>query len=160
MAMKLNPYLTFDGRAREAMTRYQQIFGGDLRMSTFGEFGMQGEGADGIMHAQLETPAGFTLMASDTAPGMPTERSAGGAFSISLSGDDEEALRGYWDALAEGGRVAMQLERQMWGDTFGMLNDAYGVHWMVDIAGESAGENSGESAGAGGEVPAAGAQDG
>ena len=71
MSARLNPYLTFNGTAREAMHLfYQSVFGGDLTVSTFGEFGMEGDGAAGVMHAQLETPDGFTLMASDTGPGM------------------------------------------------------------------------------------------
>ena len=84
------------------------------------------------MHAQLETPAGFTLMASDTAPGMG-EVTTGSNFAVSLSGDDE-ALRGYWDGLADGGSVQMPLEKQMWGDEFGMLTDRFGIDWMVNIA--------------------------
>ncbi len=129
MAATLNPYLSFNGNAREAMTFYQQVLGGELTVSTFDEFG---GGGDGVMHAQLETPAGFTLMASDTGPGMG-EVAAGTNFSVSLSGDDE-ALRGYFAGLAEGGTVTMPLEKQMWGDEFGMLTDKFGIPWMVNVA--------------------------
>jgi PhnB protein len=83
------------------------------------------------MHAQLETPAGFTLMASDTAPGMDYS-APNGAISVSLSGDDED-LRGYWEKLSAGGTVTMPLEKQMWGDEFGMCTDRYGTPWMVNI---------------------------
>ena len=69
------------------------------------------------MHAQLETPDGFTLMASDTGPAWA--RRPGTNFAVSLSGDDDE-LRGYWEGLSEGGTVTMPLEKQMWGDEFGM----------------------------------------
>ena len=131
MSARLNPYLTFNGTAREAMSFYREVFGGDLTISTFGEFGVEGEGADGVMHAQLETPAGFTLMASDTGPGMG-EAQPGSTMTVSLSGDDE-ALRGYWNGLAEGGTVTMPLEKQMWGDEFGALTDRFGVPWMVNI---------------------------
>ena len=124
MAARLNPYLNFNGTTREAMTFYQQVLGGDLAVSTFGEFGQEGEGSDGVMHAQLETPDGFTIMASDTAPGMG-EVAAGSNFAVSLSGDDD-ALRGYWKGLAEGGSITMPLEKQMWGDEFGMLTDRFG----------------------------------
>ncbi|MFP5415580.1 MAG: VOC family protein [Actinomycetes bacterium] len=130
---RLNPYLTFDGTTRDAMAFYQQALGGELHMNTFAEYG--DEGNDGIMHAQLDTPAGFTLMASDTAPGMESVR--GTNVSISLSGDDDEALRGYWNALAEGGQVTMPLEKQMWGDEFGMVVDRFGTTWMVNIGHES-----------------------
>ncbi|WP_414819940.1 hypothetical protein [Serinicoccus sp. CNJ-927] len=70
----LNPYVSFDGTAKAAMENYQQVFGGELTINTFGVLGMQGEGSDGVMHAQLTTPAGSTLMASDTPPGMPAPR--------------------------------------------------------------------------------------
>jgi PhnB protein len=132
MAARLNPYLTFPGTAREAMTYYQQVLGGDLTISTFGEFGQEGPGSDGVMHAHLETPDGFVLMASDTAPGQEEGFTRGDQMTVSLSGDDE-SLRRYWDGLADGGTVAMPLEKQMWGDEFGMLTDRFGVPWMVNI---------------------------
>ena len=133
MASRLNPYIGFDGDARQAMEFYQQVFGGDLRMNTFAEFGQADSAeADKIMHAQLETDKGFTLMASDTPAGMP-QRNQGDNISISLSGDDADALRGYWDKLSEGGDVTMPLEKQMWGDEFGMCVDRFGIPWMVNI---------------------------
>jgi PhnB protein len=137
MTAQLNPYLTFPGTAREAMTFYKDVFGGELTMNTFGEFGADGEGTDGIMHAQLETPAGMVLMASDTAPGQGEGFRAGDHMSVSLSGDDE-ALRGYWDQLSQGATVTMPLEKQMWGDEFGMLTDRFGIPWMVNIGSTSA----------------------
>ena len=68
MSSRLNPYISFDTQAREAIEYYRDVFGGELAMNTFGEFGMEGEASEQIMHAQLETPQGFTLMASDTPP--------------------------------------------------------------------------------------------
>ena len=132
MSSRLNPYLAFPGTAREAMQFYQTIFGGTLVLNTFGEFGTPDTAlADKIMHAQLETDAGYTIMASDTAPGMDV--TPGSTISISLSGDDT-ALRGYFEKLAEGGTVTMPLEKQMWGDEFGQLKDPYGIAWMVNIS--------------------------
>ncbi|MEV1332976.1 VOC family protein [Micromonospora costi] len=132
MASRLNPYLNFPGTAREAMEFYHRIFGGSLRMNTFGEFGSQEPAiANQIMHAMLETDAGFTLMASDPPPGMPHD--AGNTVSISISGDDADELRRYWEQLSEGGVVSMPLEKQMWGDEFGMCTDRFGIQWMVDI---------------------------
>ena len=97
MASKLNPYLQFQDNARDAMTYYQDVFGGELNVSTFGEYnadgGDHGAAADGVMHAQLEAPNGFTLMASDTPPGMDSG-GTGGNVTISLSGDDDADLRG------------------------------------------------------------------
>lgn len=141
MTTTLNPYIQFTDNAREAMEFYKGVFGGDLTMSTFGEFGggdpEHQAPADGIMHAQLNA-SGMTLMASDTPPGMPG--SSGAQISISLSGDDATELKGFWDGLSEGGQVTMPLEKQMWGDEFGMLTDKFGIAWMVNIAGEQSGE--------------------
>ncbi|MCW2700987.1 MAG: Glyoxalase/bleomycin resistance protein/dioxygenase [Blastococcus sp.] len=133
MASRLNPYIGCPGTAREAMEFYKGVFGGELTLSTYGEAGAA-TGADGdkIMHAQLETPAGYTLMASDTPPGM--EQSQGSSISVSLSGDDGDELRGYFQKLSDGGTVTMPLERQMWGDEFGMCVDRFGVAWMANIA--------------------------
>jgi PhnB protein len=133
MAATLNPYLTFPGTAREAMTFYQSVLGGELTISTFGEYGGDGPGADGVMHANLVTPEGLTLMGSDMAPGQEGASIAGNAITCSLSGDGEQ-LRAYWTGLSEGAEIQMPLEKQMWGDEFGMLVDRYGIPWMVNIA--------------------------
>ncbi len=133
MASRLNPYISFQDTARDAMEFYRSVFGGNLTMNTFGEYGAQGTpAADKIMHAMLETDSGFTLMASDTPEGM--EYRPGRNISVSLSGDDEPELRGYWEKLADGGTVEMPLEKQMWGDYFGSCVDRFGISWMVNIA--------------------------
>ena len=132
MSSRLNPYIQFDGDAREAMEFYRDVLGGELVINTFGEYGSDDPAtADKTMHAQLETDGGFTLMASDAAPGM--EHRPGTNITISLSGEDGDELRGYWDKLADGGAVTMPLEKQMWGDEFGMLTDRFGIGWMVNI---------------------------
>jgi PhnB protein len=132
MTSRLNPYLTFNGNAREAMEAYQSIFGGELRVNTFGEFGNPDESIkDKVMHAMLETPQGYTLMGSDTAPGMPF--TPGSAMTVSISGDADDNLRKFWDALADGGTVHVAFEKQMWGDEFGQLVDRFGVPWMVNV---------------------------
>ena len=133
MTSRLNPYIAFSDNARQAMEFYRGVFGGELALDTFGESGAAAPGQeDKIMHARLETPAGYTLMASDAPEGMP--HSTGSQSQISLSGDDDDALRGYFAGLAEGGTVTMPLERQMWGDEFGMCTDRFGIGWMVNIS--------------------------
>ena len=131
----LNPYINFKDNAREAMTFYQSVLGGELTMNTFAEFGASSGPADEnlIMHSQLETPAGFTLMAADT-PAHEEFKGAGN-ISISLSGDDEAALSGYWNKLKEDGTIQRPLEKAPWGDRFGMLADKFGVNWLVNITG-------------------------
>lgn len=138
MVTRLNPYLSFKDNAREAMEFYKSVFGGEMTMSTFAEGGMPHAPGDGdkIMHADLRAPSGFVLMGSDSPPGM--EFTQGNAFSISLSGDNEAELRGYWDKLAVGGMITMPLDKAPWGDSFGMLADRFGVAWLVNISGKPA----------------------
>ncbi|WP_109472822.1 VOC family protein [Ornithinimicrobium cavernae] len=137
MATRLNPYLSFPGNAREALEFYAGILGGELDVSTFGEFpGAGPELDDKIMHGQLETAAGLTLMAADIPPG--TDHQPGNNITISLSGDDVETLRGYWAGLSEGATVQTPLEVQMWGDEFGQLTDRFGISWLVNISGQAA----------------------
>ena len=135
MASRLNPYLSFRDNAREAMEFYKSVFGGTLEVNTFGEYGTEGADADKLMHAQLETDAGYTLMGADTPEGMPYN--PGDNITVSLSGDDAESLRGYWEKLSDGGTVGVPLEKQMWGDEFGQCTDKFGIPWMVNIAGSS-----------------------
>ena len=133
MTSRLNPYLSFRDNAREAMTFYKEVFGGTLTMNTFGEYGAEGTpDAQKIMHAQLETPNGYTLMGADTPAEMPFH--AGDTMTVSLSGDDAVELREYFKKLADGGSVSVPLEQQMWGDEFGQCVDRFGVPWMVNIA--------------------------
>jgi len=131
MASKLNPYLNFHGTARDAMEFYRDVFGGELFVRTFEDFNQGEGGADLIMHSSLQTPSGYVLFASDVPPGM--ERIEGENVVLCLSGDDAEELRGHFRRLAHGGTVRMPLEKQMWGDEFGMLVDRFGMHWMVNI---------------------------
>jgi PhnB protein len=135
MASRLNPYLSFRDNARQAMDFYKSVFGGELTSTTFGEGNMAQNPADKdkIMHSQLETPAGFTLMGSDTPSGM--DFTPGNTMTVSLSGDEEAPLKSYWDKLKAGGTVTLPLEKAPWGDSFGMLTDKFGTPWMVNIAG-------------------------
>lgn len=134
MTSKLNPYINFKGTAREAMEFYKTVFGGELTLSTFGEAGMTPDQAPGdqIMHAQLISENGMTLMASDTPDHMPYN--PGTNISVSLSGDDEAELSGYWEKLSEGGNVTQPLVPAPWGDMFGMCTDKFGIQWLVNIA--------------------------
>jgi len=138
MQTRLNPYISFRDNAREAMEFYKTVFGGQLNISTFEEYhateDVQNEGHK-VMHAMLEAENGITFMAADTPNSM--EYKPGDNMSMSLSGDNEEELRGYWDKLSDGGNVIMPLEKAPWGDTFGMCTDKFGIQWMVNIAPKS-----------------------
>ncbi|HEX2884551.1 MAG TPA: VOC family protein [Candidatus Limnocylindria bacterium] len=137
MASRLNPYLTLQGNAREAMEFYRDVLGGELVVTTFGEGGMsQGpDDADKVMHSQLETPAGFTLMAGDAVAGTPGQPTSGVQISLSGGPEADAELTGYWDKLAAAGTVVEPLKAAPWGDKFGMVTDPFGVLWMVNIGG-------------------------
>jgi len=133
MASRLNPYLSFNGNARQAMEFYASVFGGNLTFSTFADFGAKDSpDADRIMHGVLETDADYTIMGADITSDMEYHPMAG--FSVSLSGDDADALRGYWEKLSASGATTMPLQKQVWGDEFGMCVDGYGVSWLVNIS--------------------------
>lgn len=136
MNSKLNPYLNFDGKTKEAMEFYRNAFGGKLVMTTFKEGGMSHDTSDEskIMHAQLEADNGMTLMSSDIPKGWEVKQ--GTNVSISLSGDNEAELKGYWDKLSEGATVGQPLTQAPWGDQFGMLTDKFDIRWMVNISGK------------------------
>jgi PhnB protein len=133
----LNPYLNFaDARAREAMEFYASVLGGELNVMTFGDMGTEGPTATQVMHGQLETPAGLTLMGADAPPEM-VQVTFGDNVSVSISGSNDEAeqLRDWFSALSDGGEVRQPLEAAPWGDTFGMFVDRFGISWLFNIAG-------------------------
>jgi PhnB protein len=129
MTSRLNPYLNFNGNARQALEFYQSVFGGTLNITTFAE----SPDADKVMHGQLETDAGYTVMAADHASNMGEYHPPSG-FGISLSGDDGDALHGYWEKLSAGGNTAMPMQKQAWGDEFGIVVDKFGITWLVNIS--------------------------
>lgn len=134
MATKLNPYLGFRDNAREAIEFYRSVFGGELTLNTFGEMHASDDPAevDKIMHSELVTPGGLTLMASDTPSSMGYN--PGDTMSVSLFGQDEAELRGYWEKLSDGGTVTAPFEQASWGAMFGMCIDRFGVNWMVNVS--------------------------
>lgn len=138
MQSKLNPYLNFKDQARAAMELYKNVFGGSLTMTTFKEAGMVQDPADAdrVMHAMLIAENGITLMASDVPSHMQPKDGAmqpAPHTAISLSGDNEEELRGYWNKLSDGANITQPLVPAPWGDIFGMLDDKFGISWMVNI---------------------------
>ena len=138
MNSKLNPYINFNGNAKEAMEFYKNALGGQLTMSTFKDGGVPHDPSESekIMHAMLIADNGITLMASDTPKGW--EYSKGTNMSVSLSGDNEAELQGYWDKLSTEAKIDQPLVKAPWGDMFGMFTDKFGIRWMVNIAGKKA----------------------
>jgi PhnB protein len=139
MSAVLNPYLSFRGQAREAMTFYQSVLGGQLDVMTFADMGGQGvpeSEAGQVMHSALSVSDSVQLMGSDVPSHMQGDFPNG---QISLSGDDADTLSGWFEKLSAGGNVNVPLEKAPWGDSFGQLTDKFGVTWMVNIAGSGEG---------------------
>lgn len=136
MSANVTTYLNFRGTAREALSFYHSVFGGDLHVMTFTDQGMPvgDDEGDLVMHGQLDLDGVPLVMGSDVPSHMdwtPGENT----FSVSLSGDDEAKLTGWWSSLTEGSTVMQPLEKAPWGDSFGMLKDRFGVSWLVNISG-------------------------
>lgn len=131
--MILHPYLFFSGTARAAMTRYQEVLGGELQIMAFSEIPEGEDGGmemhpDSVMHSALTFDDGTAILASDD----PTGDGAGvkGA-ALHLEFADHDEVRHVFDALADGGVVQMPLEPAFWAPLFGVCVDRFGVSWMV-----------------------------
>jgi PhnB protein len=138
MQTRLNPYLNFKDNAREAMEFYSTVFGGSLDLTTFKELNASEDPSEDnkIMHSMLEADNGITFMAADTPNRM--EYRGGTHMSMSLSGDNDAELSGYFEKLSDGGTIREPLRAAPWGDKFGMLTDKFGIEWLVNIAGPKA----------------------
>lgn len=134
---RLNPYLSFRTEAREALELYRSALGGELDISTFDTVpGMVEDPAEEglVMHGQLETPGGLTLMAADTPSSMPYAAPTAGV-TVALTGvaEDMEYVQAAVAVLLEGATDVMPFELAPWGDHYGQLTDRYGVTWMFDV---------------------------
>lgn len=138
MQTKLTPYLNFRDNSREVMAFYQTVFGGNLTMNTFKEFGVSQDPAEEnkIMHSSLETDNGMIIMAADVPNAM--ELTNGNNFNLTLGGDNEEELTRFYNMLSAGGTIIEPLAKAPWRDSFGMFVDKFGVNWMVNISGKRA----------------------
>ena len=141
MGPALCPYLNFNGTTRDAMEFYQSILGGELLMQTFEESGMpcRQEDKNKIIHAELRN-GDLSFMASGGNDEHPVHM--GDNIHMSLTGTNSQLLIQWFDSLSAGGHVDMRLEKQFWGDTFGMLTDKFGVHWMVNISAQDESQNT------------------
>jgi len=129
--MTLHPYLFFGGNCREAFTRYQEIFGGDLqlmRMADAPDNEAPPEQANLIIHAAL-TFGDDLLMASDDPMSDPFGPVQG--MMVSYSAPDAGDAERVFDALAQGGQVNQPLIETFFSPAFGMCVDRYGTPWMV-----------------------------
>lgn len=122
------PYFQFDGTARQALERWQGVFGGEVRVATFAEFSRTDGPADAVAHGQLAGEV--ALFAADAATGETPFRATGVLFSL-LGAAEPDVLRGWFDDLATDGTVVDPLQQRPWGDWDGIVQDAFGVTWLI-----------------------------
>lgn len=128
----LTPYLHFPGTAGEALTFYQEVFGGDVGVNTFAEFGRDDGPADAVAHGGLTGQV--TLFAADAVDGQATLRLEGVMFSL-LGTAEPNVLERWFAALSEGGTVVDPLQLRPWGDHDGQVTDRFGVTWLIGYEG-------------------------
>lgn len=129
----LTPYLYFSGECREAMAFYQQVFGGELSVLTFGAADPSAPESlkDKVMHANI-MDGPIKLMACDD----PEGKTHGlGNIRLTLHGKDRTELEAWYDQLSAEGTIIHALQQQMWGDVYGEVTDRFGIRWMFNIAG-------------------------
>lgn len=136
----VNIYLTFLGNCKEAFTFYQSVFGGEFSfVGTFGEMPPQegmpisDEMKDKIMHICLPISKETAIMGSDTGGEWSADFKKGSNFSISISTDSKSKADNFFAKLSEGGKVNMPMNKTFWGDYFGMLEDQFGINWMISF---------------------------
>jgi PhnB protein len=134
--MAFHPYLNFRGNCREAFTRYQEIFGGELFV--LGTDDLPGgeevppEQAGMVVHAALTLPDGQMLMASDAPGDVPRPESTYVQFSTPEVAEAERV----WKALADGGEVESELGQTFWSPAWGCCRDRFGTLWMINAEGD------------------------
>lgn len=153
MSITTTTHLNFRGDARAALEFYQSVFGGQVVVATYGDFGMPKDapGADEVVFGHVETEDGFRVMAYDipgqsdasTGSAGSTHRENGATitdqpFFVSVRGETLEEVRGYWEKLSAGASVVEPLAASAWSPGFGMLTDRFGVTWILDVAASTA----------------------
>lgn len=136
--IKINPYLNFLGRTEEAFNFYKSVFGGEFAMlQRFQDIPnlpnkdtMTPEELPQLMHVAL--PVGQNvLMGTDALKSLGHTVTMGNAITLSVSVDSKEEADRIFKGLGEGGTVVMPMKDEFWGAYFGMLDDKFGVKWMI-----------------------------
>ena len=133
---KINVYLGFAGKCREAMNFYKECLGGgELELQSVGESPVADQMPPGfdkeqILHSSL-IKDGISIMGSDMSRGKPINGNQVGICVVCSSPEEIESL---FTKLSEGGTIDDPLKVQFWGDTFGAVTDKYGKPWMFNYS--------------------------
>jgi PhnB protein len=132
----INSYLNFPGNTEEAFNFYKSIFGGELvGLTRFKEIPegakLNADEKEKIMHVSLPVGNGNVIMGTDALESMGHKLTSGNNFHIAVEADSKEEADKIFVSLSGGGKVTMPLADTFWGAYFGMLNDNFGIQWMV-----------------------------
>lgn len=147
MSITTTTHLNFRGQARAALEFYRSVFGGDLTIATYGDFGMPADapGAGNVVFGQVTSAEGFSVMAYDI-PGQSGGAAAGSThrengvtitdqpFFVSVRGETLDEVESFWAKLVAGASIVEPLAASAWSPGFGMLTDSFGVTWTLDVA--------------------------
>lgn len=124
----LVPYLYFPGNAADALGFYRDVFGGELSLFTYEQFGRTDGPGDAVAHGILS--GAVELFGADAGPDADAVHIVGATFSL-LGTADPATLQQWFTALAEGGQITDPLQKRAWGDWDGQVNDRYGIRWLI-----------------------------
>ena len=127
----VKPYISFDGKCKEAMMFYKEALGGEIAgLLSYGDSGQGSEAdKDKIMHSVLKI-GDTVIMAADDCSGKPVD--IGGNISLAIGVDDVDTTEQMFAKMSEGATITMPLAETFWAARFGMLKDKFGVHWMFN----------------------------
>src|SRR5438046_6844344 len=132
----VNPYLNFPGTTEQAFNFYKSVFGGEFtslqRFKDTPEANrVPAKDADKIMHVALPIANGNVLMATDALESMGHPLKEGNNFYLSLETESEDEANNLFDKLSANGKITMPMAKTFWGSYFGMVNDKFGIQWMI-----------------------------
>lgn len=134
MTVTTTAHANFRGQAREALTFYHSVFGGDLSLATYSDIHSveSPEQADHIAFGRVKAPNGFDIMAYDVQPSKGYDPGEN-AFYITLQGNDTGEIKARWAGLADGASILIPLAPAPFAPLYGMLTDRHGVTWIVGV---------------------------
>jgi PhnB protein len=129
----IDPYLTFSGNCRQAMTFYKNCLGGELKIQSVGESPLSAKMPapmkEAVLHASLENKK-IRLMGTDCVSEYGLIK--GNSVSLCLHCDTKDEIHSLYEKLSEGGKKTFQIEETLWGTLFGGLTDQFGTHWLLN----------------------------
>lgn len=134
MSVQVTIHLNFQGQARAALAFYQSVFGGQVTQFSYRESGMPHDPADAdrIIWGQVSASNGFRIMAYDVQADKPWDQGRNAFYAV-LGGAAEDEIRSLWDKLAQGAVIEQALAPAQWSPLYGMLQDRFGVAWVVNV---------------------------